>query len=89
MTSQQDHPLTLTFRCPVELEGLLPSPVPAALGLPDWFKAMPPQAFNEVNDRVGRTQAVVDGDRTTCAQADHDEVRDRGAGREVEVRGGR
>jgi hypothetical protein len=47
--------MTLTFRCPVELNGLLPPPVPAALGLPDWFKAMPPQAFNEVNSRVGDT----------------------------------
>jgi len=47
--------LTLTFRCPVELDGLLAPPMPAALGLPDWFKAMPPQAFNEVNYRVGDT----------------------------------
>ncbi|MFI4935051.1 MAG: hypothetical protein ACHP7N_10560 [Caulobacterales bacterium] len=38
--------MTLTFRCPKELEGLLPPPAPAALGLPDWFKAMPAQAFS-------------------------------------------
>jgi hypothetical protein len=55
VTAQQDNPTTLTFRCPMELDGLLPPPVPAALGLPDWFKAMPPQAFNAVNARVGDT----------------------------------
>ena len=43
VTSSKDNPMTLTFRCPAELEGLLPPPVPAALGLPDWFKAMPLQ----------------------------------------------
>jgi hypothetical protein len=34
VSSSKDNPMTLTFR-PAELEGLLPSPVPAALGLPD------------------------------------------------------
>ncbi len=29
--------LTLKFRCPAELEGLLPPPVPAAQGVPDWL----------------------------------------------------
>lgn len=37
---------TLTFRCPPELEALLPRPIPAVLGLPDWFKALPQKAFN-------------------------------------------
>ena len=55
VTSSKDNAMTLTFRCPAELEGLLPAPVPAALGLPDWFKAMPPQAFNAVNSSVGDT----------------------------------
>ena len=55
MTSQQETAMTLTFRCPAELHGLLPPPVPAAHGLPDWFKAMPPQAFNAINDQVGDT----------------------------------
>jgi len=31
----------LTFRCPTELEGLVPRPIPAVLGLPDWYKALP------------------------------------------------
>ncbi len=51
MTSIQDSPMTLTFRCPAELEGVLPPPVPAALGLPAWLKAMPTQAFNTLNGR--------------------------------------
>src|SRR6201995_4881435 len=53
--SQKENPMTLTFRCPVELDGLLPPPVPAAHGLPDWFKAMPPQAFNAINVQLGDT----------------------------------
>lgn len=37
---------TLTFRCPRGLENILPKPVPAVVGLPDWFKALPQKAFN-------------------------------------------
>jgi hypothetical protein len=48
---EQDSPLSLTFRCPVELEGLIPPPVPASVGLPDWLKAMPPQAFNALGQQ--------------------------------------
>ena len=36
--------MTVTFRCPPELEPILPRPIPAVLGLPDWFKAMPQKA---------------------------------------------
>jgi hypothetical protein len=36
----------LTFRCPKALEPLLPRPMPAIRGLPDWFKAMPQKAFS-------------------------------------------
>lgn len=64
MKSGSDSPPTLTFRCPKELEGILPKPVPAALGLPDWLKAMPQQAFNAVNardtDTVKRCPPFVD-----------------------------
>jgi hypothetical protein len=38
--------MTLTFRCSPELEKALPRPIPAVLGLPDWFKVMPQKAFN-------------------------------------------
>jgi hypothetical protein len=38
--------MTLTFRCPPELEKVLPRPIPAVRGLPDWFKAMPASAYN-------------------------------------------
>jgi hypothetical protein len=38
---------TITFRCPPELEAILPRPIPAVLGLPDWFKALPQKAFSQ------------------------------------------
>jgi hypothetical protein len=37
----QVNRMTLTFRCPPELEKILPQPIPAVLGLPDWFKTLP------------------------------------------------
>lgn len=59
-----DPTLALTFRCPKELEGLIPPPVPAAQGLPDWFKAMPAQAFSAVvggeDDTVKRCPPFID-----------------------------
>jgi hypothetical protein len=42
----QANQMTLTFRCPPELEGVLPRPIPAVQGLPGWFKDMPATAFN-------------------------------------------
>jgi hypothetical protein len=42
----QANQMTLTFRCAPELDGILPRPIPAVLGLPDWFKSMPSRAFN-------------------------------------------
>jgi hypothetical protein len=42
----QADQIALTFRCSSELLPLLPRPIPAALGLPDWFKALPQKAFN-------------------------------------------
>ena len=44
----QPDGMTVTFRCPPELESILPRPVPAVLGLPDWFKALPQKAFNPI-----------------------------------------
>ena len=38
--------MTVTFRCPPGLETIIPQPISAVLGLPDWFKALPPKAFN-------------------------------------------
>jgi hypothetical protein len=43
--------MALTFRCPAELQGVIPPPVPATLGLPDWLKAMPAQALNALNQQ--------------------------------------
>ncbi len=39
---------TITFRCPPELEAILPLPIPAVSGLPDWFKALPQKKFSEL-----------------------------------------
>jgi len=58
----------LKFRCPPELEGKLPPPIPATLGVPGWLKAMPTQAFNSINmredDTVKRCPPFVDA--MTC-----------------------
>jgi hypothetical protein len=43
----QDIKATLIFRCQPELTALLPPPVPAVQGLPDWFKSMPQKSFNQ------------------------------------------
>jgi hypothetical protein len=62
--SKQQESQALTFRCPKELDGLLPPPIPAALGLPDWFKAMPARAFNATvmgeDDTVKRCPPFID-----------------------------
>lgn len=44
--TEQPEPLSISFRCPPELEPILPKPLPAVRGLPDWFKDMPPNVFN-------------------------------------------
>lgn len=54
----------LTFRCPKELEGLLPPPIPAAQGLPDWLRTMPQEVSSAImggaNDTVKRCPPFVD-----------------------------
>ncbi|HKA81507.1 MAG TPA: hypothetical protein VKD43_15815 [Xanthobacteraceae bacterium] len=54
MHLNQTTTATITFRCPPELESILPRPLLAVLGLPEWFKAMPQKAFNAVlqNDQM-------------------------------------
>jgi hypothetical protein len=41
-------PPSLMFRCPPELEPILPRPTLALLGLPDWFKTLPGSVFSSV-----------------------------------------
>jgi hypothetical protein len=41
-------PQAITFRCPPELEAVLPRPIPAVAGIPDWFKRMPAKSFSDV-----------------------------------------
>jgi hypothetical protein len=43
---EQPSQMTLTFRCAPELANVLPRPIPAVQGLPDWFKTLPQKAFN-------------------------------------------
>src|ERR1700674_1083376 len=47
LSSEADSP-RITFRCPPELDAILPRPIPAVLGLPDWFKTMPAKAFSDI-----------------------------------------
>ncbi|HZQ11274.1 MAG TPA: hypothetical protein VFB31_00510 [Pseudolabrys sp.] len=47
--------MTLTFRCAPELASILPPPIPAVQGLPDWFKAMPQKAFNAILQEDSQT----------------------------------
>ena len=64
MTPDDIKPKTLKFRCPAGLEDKLPTPKPAALGLPGWLKTMPTQAFNAINmrdeDTVKRCPPFID-----------------------------
>jgi hypothetical protein len=46
--SAESNSQTITFRCPPELEAILPRPIPAVMGIPDWFKSMPAKAFSDV-----------------------------------------
>lgn len=45
---EESAPLTITFRCPPELDAVLPRPIPAVEGLPGWFKAMPQKSYSSV-----------------------------------------
>jgi hypothetical protein len=38
--------MTLTFRCAAGFAEVLPRPIPAVRGLPDWFKALPLKSYN-------------------------------------------
>jgi len=46
-----DTDLPITFSCPPELESVLPRPIPAVQGLPDWFKVMPQKAYSTLLQR--------------------------------------
>lgn len=45
--------VTMTARCHPALEPILPKPVPARSGLPDWLKAMPSEAASETLGGAG------------------------------------
>lgn len=50
-----DSATTLVFRCPPELLDILPPPIPALQGLPDWFKALPHTTFNPTTQAEDQT----------------------------------
>ena len=60
--------MSLTFRCPQELKGLLPEPVLASQGLPGWVRSMPAQAYSALvggeDDTVKRCPPFIDA--MTC-----------------------
>lgn len=68
MTSDNKNKLALKFRCPPGLEDLLPPPIPAAQGVPDWLKSMPASAYSSISlreeDTVKRCPPFVDA--MTC-----------------------
>ena len=41
----------VTFRCPPELEAILPRPIAAVQGFPEWFKAMPQKGYSVINQK--------------------------------------
>src|ERR1700754_5171608 len=62
--SKETEQLTLKFRCPAEVQGKIPAPIPATSGLPDWLKTMPARAFSGTNrredDTIKRCPPVID-----------------------------
>ncbi len=51
----QPNEMTLIFRCARELAAILPPPIPAVQGLPDWFKAVPQKTFNVLLQEESQT----------------------------------
>lgn len=64
MLTEEQEEKTLRFRCPPELRDVLPPPVPAGLGMPEWLKAMPQRTPSVLNfhedDTVKRCPPFVD-----------------------------
>lgn len=47
-TSQHASQHALTFRCSRELEDLIPRPIAAVVGLPDWYRALPQKTLSTI-----------------------------------------
>ena len=48
---KESSPMSLKFRCAQALRPILPEPIPAVQGLPDWFKAAPQKAITEADQK--------------------------------------
>jgi len=48
---EQASDMTVAFRCLPELESVLPRPIPAVQGLPDWFRRLPQNAFSPTHQK--------------------------------------
>jgi hypothetical protein len=55
MARQLESTLTITFRCVPRLEAVLPRPVTAVLGLPEWLKTMPSAVFSALQGKEVQT----------------------------------
>src|SRR5258706_3387926 len=51
----RDGPMKIVFRCDPALETVLPKPLPAQRGLPDWLRAMKMTEFSEFHGKEIRT----------------------------------
>jgi hypothetical protein len=45
---EQGNQQELTFRCAPELQDLIPRPIPAALGVPAWYRALPQKTLSSI-----------------------------------------
>jgi len=46
-----ENQVTVKFRCPPQMEQILPRPIPAVRGLPDWFKSLPQNCFSAISNK--------------------------------------
>ena len=47
--------MTIVFRCDPRIDHILPRPVPARRGLPEWLRSMPMAAFSDPQGTDVRT----------------------------------
>lgn len=53
--TDQAGEMTLIFRCTAGFEKVLPRPIPAVQGLPNWFKSLPQKSYNPTMEAETQT----------------------------------